>query len=637
MTQAENFTFKTEDKRLLDLVINSLYSEKDIFLRELISNASDAINKLKFEAIAKPELIENDSQYNINVKIDKDIKALIITDNGIGMSKDELIENLGTIAKSGSHEFLNNAESADKSDIIGQFGVGFYSVFMVADSVDVYSTKAGTNETFKFSSEGTGNYSIESVDTLHRGTKIVIKLKEEDYLDQYNIRQIVEKYSQYTAVPIYLEHWVEAKAETEAENNEENAQETTTDQSKGGFEKEVINDNEPLWLTSKDNITQEQYNEFYKATSRDFRDPLSLLHSKVEGQSTYSYLLFIPSEQPFFLLQQESPKGCKLHVKRIFITDDSEKLLPKYLGFVSGVVDFQDLPLNVSRELLQENRIIQRTKKALTKKVLSHLSQMAKNETENYLKFWNNFGQMLKMFPNEDHENKETITPLLRFKSTFDKTLTSIDDYISRMTDSQEKIYYIAAPTLDAALNSPHMDYFNDNNIEVLLLLDKIDESLLTYITSYKDKQFVSVTSSDIDDKTKTQESEKEEQEAKTPLCTTLEEILKDKVKAVKVSKRLSSSPACLVVEGGATMYMQRLMQEAGQSMPATLPTMEINMGHSLVKKMEDQDKDFVAKWGQILYSLAMLAEGGNLSDPATFAREITSLLESSEEQLVKS
>lgn len=633
MSTTENYSFKTEDKRLLDLVINSLYSEKDIFLRELISNASDAIGKLKFQAIANPSLIEQDSQYQISIKIDKDLKALIISDNGIGMSKEELIENLGTIARSGSHEFINSEEentSLDKSDIIGQFGVGFYSVFMVAHKVDVFSTKAGSNQAHKFSSEGAGTYSVEDSTDVSRGTKIVVHLKDDNYLDQYTIRQIVEKYSQYTAVPIYLEHWVEAQAQ-------ENVEGETPAKTEASYEKEVVNDSQPLWLTSKSNISEEQYNEFYKTLTRDFRDPLTNLHSKVEGQSTYSYLLYIPSEKPFYLLSQEKPNSCKLHVKRIFITDDSEKLLPRYLGFVSGVVDFQDLPLNVSRELLQENKVIQRTKKALTKKVLSHLNQMAKKDNEKYMKFWNQFGAMLKMFPNEDHENKDTICPLLRFKSTFNDDVTSIDDYISRMKEGQDKIYFIAAPTLDAALHSPHMDYFKDNNIEVLLLLDKIDESLLSYMSSYKDKNFVSVTSSDISPTAKDSEDKKDEEKPEeNPLCKTLEEVLKDKVKAVKVSTRLSSSPACLVVEGGATMYMQRLMQEAGQAMPSVLPTMEINLEHSLVKKMLNKDQGVIEKWGQILYSLAMLAEGGNLSDPATFAREVTVLLENSSAEVVK-
>lgn len=624
----ENYTFKTEDSRLLNLVINSLYSEKDIFLRELISNASDAISKLKFEAIAEPSLTEKDSDYQINVKIDKDIKALIISDNGIGMSKQELIDNLGTIARSGSFDFLNNDQVTDKKDIIGQFGVGFYSVFMVASAVDVYTTRAGSDQTYKFSSQGAGSYTIEQVDNLDRGTQIVVKLKEESYLDQFTIRQIIEKYSQYTSVPLYLEHFVQTPVDTD--KSDEAAAPDEAKQTTGTYERELINDSQPLWLTSKDQISQEQYNEFYKSLSRDFRDPLTQLHSKVEGQSTYSYLLMIPSEQPFYMLHQEKPQGVKLHVKRIFITDDSEKLLPRYLGFVSGVVDFEDLPLNVSRELLQENKVVQRTKKALTKKVLSHLAGLAKSEPETYAKFWKNFGQHLKMFPNEDHENKDSIMELLRFQSTYENTLTSLADYISRMKEEQKKIYFIAAPTQDAALNSPHMDYFKEKNIEVLVLLDKIDESLLTYLSSYKDLSFVSVSSADINPESteSSEENQDNAKEEKHPLCKQLEEILKEKVKDVKVSKRLTSSPACLVVNSGATMYMQRLMKEAGQSLPASLPTMEINLEHPLVKRLASADQAMVAKWGQILYSLAMLAEGGTLSDPATFARTITTMLE---------
>ena len=624
----ENFTFKTEDSRLLDLVINSLYSEKDIFLRELVSNASDAINKLKFEATTQPELIEEDPEFKIHVKIDPKIKALIISDNGIGMSKDEIIANLGTIARSGSHEFLTQQDKASTADIIGQFGVGFYSVFMVAKSVDVYTTRAGTEQTHKFSSQGTGSFSIEQVEKLSRGTQIVVYLKDETYLEQYTVRQIIEKYSQYTSTPIYLEHFVEPVAEQSSEE----AEKTSTE---GSFQSEKINESQPLWLTSKESISQEQYNEFYKSISRDFRDPLPLtIHSKVEGQSTYSFLFFIPSEQPFYMLHQETPRGVKLHVKRIFITDDSEKLLPRYLGFISGIVDFEDLPLNVSRELLQENKVIQRTKKALTKKVLSQLNSMSKNDPEMFEKVWNNFGQMLKMFPNEDHENKDSIMPLLRFRSSTAQGLTSFDQYMQRMDEKQDKIYYIAAPTEDAALNSPHMDYFKDNNIEVLVLLDKIDESLLTYLAQYKDKKFVSVSSAEITSSQEESKEEKDEQEkqdvSKPELCTELEKILKDKVKEVKVSKRLSSSPACLVVEGGATMYMQRLMQEAGQSMPSALPTLEINVEHNLVKRMSGAPSESVEKWGHILYSLAMLAEGGTLSDPATFAKTITTMLEES-------
>lgn len=608
----ETYRFLTEDTRLLDLVINSLYSDKDIFLRELISNASDAISKVKFLAISDEKIAQQESDYKITIKIDPSNKRLIISDSGIGMSKQELIDHLGTIARSGTHEFLKNMDSNQAQDMIGQFGVGFYSVFMVAQSVDVISRSALGEDAWMFSSQGQGSFTITPVNKNERGTTIIAHMKDDEYLHFYRVKHIIEKYSKFAPVPIFIEH---------EEKNDKDEKEWVTIRA---------NETQPLWLKNKSNISDEEYKEFYKETSKDYHEPMTWIHGKIEGTSDYRFLLYIPTELPFYFWHQEKPKGVKLFVKNIFITDDASLLMPRYLSFISGIVDFQDLPLNVSRELLQEHKSIERAKTALTKKVLAHLQQLAQEQTSEYQKFWTQFGQMIKMFPAEDIQHKDTILPILRFTSTTtgQDSITGLDDYISRMKEDQKAIYYITSSTWDAAINSPHMDYFKKNNIEVLLLLDRVDESLMNYLGSYKDKDFQSITRAQLKDLSEEAAKEKETQQAEyQDLCTALKNSLSGKVKDVKISSRLVDAPCCLVVDDSLTLHMQRLLKEAGQQLPESLPILEINIDHKIIKEIQEMDSSKVDRWGLFLYSLAMLAEGGQLSDPASFSKQISQLL----------
>jgi molecular chaperone HtpG len=610
---AETYRFQTEDDRLLDIVINSLYSDKEIFLRELISNGADAIGKAKYLSLSDEAYSTKNGDYRITIKLDPTNKSLLITDNGVGMTKQEIIDHLGTIARSGTHEFLKNLEQPQTQELIGQFGVGFYSVFMVADHVDVISKSAHEEQAWKFSSTGKGSFSLEPVEKTERGTTIIAHMKDDEYLHLHRIKHVVEKYSNYAPVPIYLEHEIK---------NEENDDKTWTT--------ERLNETQPLWLTSKNNISEEQYKEFYREIGKDFRDPLSWLHGKIEGTTQYTYLLYIPSELPFYFSYQETPKGVKLHVKHILITDDSTLLLPRYLSFISGVVDFQDLPLNVSRELLQEHKSIERAKTAITKKILSHLQTMATDQPTEYGKFWKNFGQMFKMFPADDHQHKDIILPLLRFNSTqSQQELIGLDDYIARMPAEQKAIYYVTASTLDAAINSPHMDYFKKHNIEVLLLLDRVDESLMNYLSSYKEKDFQSITRAELKDiAPEADQTDKEDtQNDLSATCAQLKESLTGKVKDVRVSSRLVDAPCCLVVDQSFTLHMQRLLKEAGQSLPETLPILEINKNHAIVKQIQALEGKNISRWATFLFSLALLAEGGQLNDPASFSKEISVLL----------
>jgi molecular chaperone HtpG len=608
----ETYRFQTEDKRLLDLVINSLYSEKDIFLRELVSNAADAISKAKFLALSDQAFENQEGGYKITIKIDPTNKVLMITDNGVGMSKQDLIDHLGTIARSGTHEFLKNIEQPQTQELIGQFGVGFYSVFMVAHHVDVISKAAHETQAWQFSSSGEGSFTVNPADHFERGTTIIAHMKDDEYLHPFRIKHIIEKYSKYAPISIYLEH------EEKQEGSDEKIWTT-----------ELLNETQPLWLNSKNNISDDQYKEFYREVGKDYRDPLTWIHGKIEGNNQYTYLLYIPTELPFYASYQETPKGVKLYVKHIFITDDSTLLIPRYLSFISGIVDFQDLPLNVSRELLQEHKSIERAKTAITKKILAHLQHIAQENKAQYADFWKHFGQMFKMFPAEDQHHKETILPLLRFSSTNNpEELTSVDDYIARMPQDQKAIYYITASTLDAAINSPHMDYFKKSGFEVLLLLDRVDESLMNYLGSYKDKEFQSITRADLKDlATAKNEKEDEANQSFIGICSQLKDSLVGKVKEVRVSSRLVDAPCCLVVDHSFTLHMQRLLKEAGQSLPESLPILEINKEHAIIKQMQSMNSSHAHRWANFLYSLAMLAEGGQLNDPASFSKEISTLL----------
>lgn len=626
METVETYKFEAQHDKVLSLVINSLYSEKDIFLRELISNAADAISKQKYLALSEPKF-QRSEEHRVTIKINPESSQLIIADTGIGMSKDELIANLGTIARSGTHEFLNDISktpATELKDLIGQFGVGFYSIFMVADSVDVISRRYDSQEAWKFSSEGKGSFSISplSGELPEPGTTIIAHMKDDEYLHPYRVRHIIEKYSSFAGTPIYLEH------------QERQAQESNPDHKE--WVTELLNETKPLWLMSKSNIEKEQYQKFYQEISKDFKEPLSWIHAKIEGKSDYTYLLYFPKEVPFMMFHQEKMKGVKLYVKHVFITDDTSLLLPRYLSFMSGVVDFSDLPLNVSRELLQEHKIIERTKSALTKKVLAHLNELATESPEKYLDFWKNFGGVFKLFPADEHQNNDDILPLLRFSSTHsgEQSLTSLDEYVSRMKEDQQAIYYVTASTWDAAIHSPHMDYFRKNGIEVLLLTDRVDESLMNFLGNYKEKPLKSITRADLTDKKDSGNSddEKKEQAKAEPgsLCFRLEESLKGKVKAVRYSERLVESPCCLVVDHAMTLHMQRLLKEAGQQMPETLPILEINAEHKMIKDLEHLKEQDFQKWSHFVFSLALLAEGGQLSDPATFSKMVSSVLSSS-------
>ncbi|MBM4223106.1 MAG: molecular chaperone HtpG, partial [Gammaproteobacteria bacterium] len=545
---SEKYRFQTEDRRLLDLVIHSLYSEKDIFLRELIANAADAISKAKYMRLQHPELSIN-PEFEVVIKCDPKNRCLVISDNGIGMSKQELIDHLGVIARSGTHDFLKDKNSSSEqslNELIGQFGVGFYSVFMVASSVDVISRSIHSDEAWQFHSDGQGEFSISASERKTHGTTIIAHMKDDEYLHPYRIKHIVEKYSYYAPVSVYLEseeqkHHDEDSSEIESESTENVS-----------WKKEKINETQPLWLRSKNNIEEAEYISFYKEVGKDYKDPLSWLHGKIEGSSDYTFLLYIPKDISLMAWQyQEKPSRVKLHVKHIFITDDSLLLLPRYLSFISGIVDFQDLPLNVSRELLQEHKTIERAKTALTKKVLSHLEDMSTKETEKYNEFWSHFGQIFKMFPAEDPQLKEPILPLLRFPSTVTGKghWTSLSEYVSRMQPEQKVIYYITASTWDAAMNSPHMDYFKKKGIEVLLLTDRVDESLMNYLHAFEEKELKSITLAELDTLSNNDTQTEDDKNDWSDCCAALKHKLEGKVKDVKISSRLVDSPCCLVVD----------------------------------------------------------------------------------------
>ena len=630
-TQKETLGFQTEVKQLLHLMIHSLYSNKEIFLRELISNASDAADKLRFEALAKPELLEGGAELKIRLSFDKEAKTVTLEDNGIGMSREDVIAHLGTIAKSGTADFLKNLSGDQKKDshLIGQFGVGFYSAFIVADKVDVYSRRAGTpaSEGVHWSSKGEGEFEVATVDKPERGTRIVLHLKkgEEEFADGWRLRNIVKKYSDHIALPIELPK--EPLSSLESDEEKDKPAET---------EWETVNRASALWTRPRSEVKDEEYQEFYKHVAHDFENPLSWSHNKVEGKLEYTSLLYVPGRAPFDLYHREAPKGLKLYVQRVFIMDQADEFLPLYLRFIKGVVDSNDLSLNVSREILQKDPVIDSMKSALTKRVLDMLEKLAKDKPEDYKKFWSQFGQVLKEGPAEDFANKEKIAGLLRFASTSDASgeqSVSLADYLGRVKEGQDKIYYLTGESHAQVKNSPHLEVFRKKGIEVLLLTDRIDEWLMSYLTEFDGKQFVDVARGDLDlGKLDSEEDKKAQEEiakAKEGLIERLKGALGDEVAEVRVSHRLTDSPAILAIgEQDLGLQMRQILEASGQKVPESKPIFEINPQHPLIEKLDaESDEDRFADLSHILCDQAALAAGDSLKDPAAYVQRLNKLL----------
>ena len=625
--QKETLGFQTEVKQLLHLMIHSMYSNKEIFLRELVSNASDASDKLRFEAIAKPELLESDPDLRIRISSDEQANTLTIEDNGIGMSRDEVISHLGTIAKSGTAAFMQQLTGDQKKDasLIGQFGVGFYSAFIVADKVEVFSRRAGldASEGVRWESAGEGDFTIENIDKPERGTRIVLHLKagESEFADGWRLRNVIKKYSDHISLPIELPK--QHTGEEEADKLDEP-------------EWESVNRASALWTRPRTEVKEEEYQEFYKHVSHDFENPLSWSHNKVEGKLEYTSLLYVPGRAPFDLYQREAPRGLKLYVQRVFIMDDAEQFLPLYLRFVKGVVDSNDLSLNVSREILQKDPAIDSMKAALTKRVLDMLEKLAKKDAEKYASFWKAFGSVMKEGPAEDFANREKIAGLLRFASTAqsdDSEVVSLDAYIERMQEGQDKIYYLTGERYSQVKNSPHLEIFRKKGIEVLLMTDRIDEWLMGNLNEYKDKQFVDVARGDLDLGQLEGEEDKQAQEeaakSKADLVERVKKVLADNVDSVKVSHRLTDSPAVLVInEDGMGLQMRKILEATGQQAPESKPILEINPAHPLLEKLDqEQDEDRFADLSHILFDQAALAAGEALQDPGTYVRRLNALL----------
>ncbi|KTC23066.1 heat-shock protein Hsp90 [Pseudomonas marginalis ICMP 9505] len=625
-TQKETLGFQTEVKQLLHLMIHSLYSNKEIFLRELISNASDAVDKLRFEALSKPELLEGGAELKIRVSFDKDAKTVTLEDNGIGMSREDAITHLGTIAKSGTADFMKNLSGDQKKDshLIGQFGVGFYSAFIVADKVEVFSRRAGldASEGVHWSSKGEGEFEIATVEKADRGTRIVLHLKaaEDEFADGWRLRNIVKKYSDHIALPIEL-----PKEQAAAEGEEAPAQEW-----------EVVNRASALWTRPRTEVKDEEYQEFYKHIAHDYENPLSWSHNKVEGKLEYSSLLYVPARAPFDLYQREAPKGLKLYVQRVFVMDQAESFLPLYLRFIKGVVDSNDLSLNVSREILQKDPIIDSMKSALTKRVLDMLEKLAKNEPEQYKGFWKNFGQVMKEGPAEDFANKEKIAGLLRFASTQGTDAeqnVSLAEYLARAKEGQDKIYYLTGEKYEAVKDSPHLEVFRKKGIEVLLLTDRIDEWLMSYLSEFDGKTFVDVARGDLDLGNLDSEEEKKEAEevakAKEGLVERIKTALGDAVSEVRVSHRLTDSPAILAIgEQDMGMQMRQILEASGQKVPDSKPIFEFNPAHPLIEKLDgEQSEERFGDLSHILFDQAALAAGDSLKDPAAYVRRLNKLL----------
>ncbi|MCW0457185.1 molecular chaperone HtpG [Xanthomonas sacchari] len=625
-TQKETLGFQTEVKQLLQLMIHSLYSNKEIFLRELISNASDAADKLRFEALVKPELLDGDAQLRIRIGFDKEAGTVTIDDNGIGMSREEIVAHLGTIAKSGTSEFLKHLSGDQKKDshLIGQFGVGFYSAFIVADQVDVYSRRAGlpAGEGVHWSSRGEGEFEVATIEKAERGTRIVLHLKadEKDFADGWKLRGIVRKYSDHIALPIefHKEHYGEDKDKPEAP------------------EWETVNRASALWTRPRTEIKDEEYQELYKHIAHDHENPVAWSHNKVEGKLEYTSLLYVPGRAPFDLYQRDASRGLKLYVQRVFIMDQAEQFLPLYLRFIKGIVDSSDLPLNVSREILQSGPVIDSMKSALTKRALDMLEKLAKDDAERYQGVWKNFGQVLKEGPAEDFGNREKIAGLLRFASTHGSDgaqNVSLADYVARMQEGQDKLYYLTGESYAQIKDSPHLEVFRKKGIEVLLLTDRIDEWLMSYLTEFDGKSFVDVARGDLDlgklDSEEEKQAKEEAAKAKQGLVERIQNVLKDDVSEVRVSHRLTDSPAILAIgQGDLGLQMRQILEASGQKLPESKPVFEFNPAHPLIEKLDaEADGERFGDLAKVLFDQAALAAGDSLKDPAAYVRRLNKLL----------
>ncbi|MEX1237548.1 MAG: molecular chaperone HtpG [Pseudomonadales bacterium] len=626
----EKMEFQSEAKQLLHLMIHSLYSNKEIFLRELISNASDAIDKLRFVALSRPELMGEANDLKIRIDVDKEARTITVTDNGIGLTRDEAISNLGTIARSGTARFLESLTGDQKKDsqLIGQFGVGFYSSFIVADQVTVESraAEAAKEDGVRWISQGESDFEIETVEREERGTSVTLHLKanEDEFLDSWRLRTIVKKYADHVSVPVLM------APEALATEDDEGAGK------KAEAEYEAVNSAQALWIRPRSEIKEDEYKEFYKHISHDFQDPVSWSHNRVEGKLDYTSLVYIPARAPFDMWQREAPRGLKLYVQRVFIMDDAEQFLPLYLRFVKGIVDSNDLSLNVSREILQNDPNIKSMRGALTKRVLDMLEKLTKDDNEKYQAFWKEFGQVLKEGPAEDFSNQEKVLKLLRFTTTHsgsNEQDQSLDDYISRMKESQDKIYYVTADSYHTAKNSPHLEVFKRKGIEVLLLSDRIDEWLMSHVSEYDKKPFQDVARASLDlgeleDEKEKEEQQKTEKEFK-PLIDRIKGVVGEEVEEVKVSNRLTDSPACLVFKDDEMgLQMRRILESAGQAVPDAKRIFEINPKHPLLERLAaEADEDRFKDLTLVLYDQAALAEGSQLDDPAEYVHRLNKLL----------
>ncbi len=622
-THKETLQFQAEVNQLLKLMIHSLYSNKEIFLRELVSNASDACDKLRFEALGDDALFEGDGDLAVSVEFDADAGTLTVRDNGIGMSRDEVVANIGTIAKSGTREFFErlSGDQAKDAKLIGQFGVGFYSAFIVAERVTLTTRRAGmgAEHGVRWESDGTGAYTLETLEVPARGTEIVLHLREEergDLLNDWRLRSIITKYSDHVPLPIRMRK--------------------PGEDGKPGEEWETVNKASALWQRAKSEVTEEEYKAFYKHVGHDFGEPLAWTHNRVEGRLEYTSLLYVPGKAPFDMWDRDHVHGVKLYVQRVFIMDDAEQLMPRYLRFVRGVIDSNDLPLNVSREILQGNRIIDQMRAGSVKKVLGLLEELAEKEPEKYQTFWDEFGRVLKEGPGEDFANREQIAKLLRFASTHsdeEAQTVSLADYVARMPEGQDKIYYITADSFLAAKNSPHLELLRKKGIEVLLLSDRVDEWLTAHLQEFDGKSLVSAAKGDLDlggiESEDERKSQEETEKAAEGLVGRIKTALGERVEDVRVSHRLTSSPACIVLgEQDMALYMQQLLKQAGHEVPTTKPVLEINPGHPMLARLEgESDETRIGEWSALLLDQAILAEGGQLEDPAGFVTRLNQLM----------
>ncbi len=622
----ETLGFQAEVQQLLRLVAHSLYSHKEVFLRELISNASDACDKLRFEALTDSALYESDPELKIRVSFDKDARTITVTDNGIGMDRQEVIDNIGTIARSGTRQFMQklSGDQAKDANLIGQFGVGFYSSFIIADKVTLLTRRAGMGSEHGvfWESAGEGEYTLETVEKSTRGTEVILHLREDEaeLLNEWQLRSIITKYSDHITLPVLMP--------VQKFGDDKDAPPTMVE--------ERINQAAALWARPKSEVTEEEYKEFYKHIGHDFEDPLAWTHHRVEGKLEYASLLFIPARAPFDLWDREQRHGVKLYVQRVFIMDDAERLMPRYLRFVRGVIDSNDLPLNISRELLQSSKVVDSIRAGSVKKVLGLLEDLAGSDAEKYGKFWKEFGRVIKEGSAEDYGNREQIAKLLRFASTHndnaDQTV-SLADYIGRMKDGQDQIYYIVADSFAAAKNSPHLEIFRKKGLEVLLLTDRVDEWLMSHLTEFEGKHFQSVAKGALDlDKIASEEEKQEQKQAEDQfkdLLTRVKAVLGDRINEARISSRLTDSPACLVVDEHAlSAHLERLLRDAGQSVPISKPYLELNPAHSLVQRLKaEADAGRFSDWTHLLFEQAVLAEGGQLEDPASFVKRLNGLL----------